>query len=120
MLRDLLALVRDIATDIRAVAQAFREERDRRQRAQSLALILSHPAADPVLDLDQAEAYSGGLTAKTLKSDALAGKLSVIRRSEGGHVRVRLSDLNTYLESQRRVARAASKSSTADEMDWGA
>lgn len=75
---------------------------------------MAHPNADPVLSLDQAASYTG-LCGKTLKSDALAGKLASLQRKENGRVRFRLSDLNIYLESQRRPVRDFIKSK---EIDW--
>lgn len=83
-----------------------------------IAHLMAHPTADPVLSLDQAVAYSGGIAAKTLRADIAAGKLVATRRSADGTVRVRLSDLHRYLDSQRRDYTPAPARAERSR-DWG-
>lgn len=105
--------LREIATVLRALVDELREP-----RAELLAPIMAHPDADPALTLDQAVLYTG-LHAKTLRTDALAGKLTTVRRTEGGHLRCRLSDLNQYLDNQRRGP-VTGRARKTDDIDWGA
>jgi Helix-turn-helix domain len=62
--------------------------------------LLRHPQYDPILTRDQAAEYLG-LHPKTVAKDTMAGDLIACRRSDGGALRYRLSDLNNYLNDQR-------------------
>lgn len=85
-----------------------------------IAHLMSHPAADPVLTLAQAERYAGQ-GGKTLKGDVAKGDLIATRRSMDGTIRVRLSDLHRYLDAQRRDYGTATGKPKAERVrDWGA
>ena len=85
-----------------------------------IAHLMSHPAADPVLTLAQAERYTGQ-AGKTIKGDVAKGDLIATRRSTDGTIRVRLSDLHRYLDAQRRdYGTAAAKPKAERVRDWGA
>lgn len=113
MLAELLAIAKDGAAKLSTIARAVDEHR----RRHGLAELLLHPAADPALPAELAAEYCGGIHVKTLLSDAQAGKIPSVQRSEGGRVRFRLSDLNAYLDNQRRAATRAG-STTTQEPNW--
>lgn len=81
--------------------------------------LASHPGFDPMLSAQEAARYCA-CHPKTLKQDALAGKLPSVRRGEGGAVRFRLSDLNNYLDTQRIEPRRGVRMNEDDAIDWGA
>ncbi len=116
MLRELIGLVRDIAARIATIARAADEWRQDRKSSKALAQIMAHPQADPLLTADEAAAYTKQHV-KTILSDAREGLLATVRRSDGGPVRVRLSDLNRYVDQHHRQA-TGEKSKSIDDINW--
>jgi len=60
---------------------------------------------DPALSLAEAAEYLGGLHPVELRKLVRQRELACVRRGERGYIRIRLSELNRWLESNTIPAR---------------
>lgn len=60
---------------------------------------------DPALSLQEAAGYLGGMHPVELRRLIRMREISVIRRGDRGHIKIRLSELNRWLEANTIPAR---------------
>lgn len=61
---------------------------------------MTEPARDPLLDNQEAAAYCGGVSTRTLYREARRGKVKYVK--VGGSTRWRRSELDRYLRASER------------------